>query len=173
MLWVFSIRAKGSRGCPDCSYLFLFTTTTCPWIMDTTNLQRLQSNQRCSLFPERLSYMHVYAYLYVYIIIMIIIVIIIIINNNNSNNNNSNNNNIIIIIYIHIYIISLCVSTYIMDISHEQQVLAWMLKITRLTVERGEDPECCAGKDKLGWRGWHGWLMHHGSKYVAIENGHL
>ena len=113
MLWVFSIRAKGSRGCPDCSYLFLFTTTTCPWIMDTTNLQRLQSNQRCSLFPERLSYMHVYAYLYVYIIIMIIIiVIIIIINNNNSNNNSNNNNNIIIIIYTYIYNISMCIYIY-------------------------------------------------------------
>ena len=113
-------------------------------------------------------------YLEAWVIIYIILLIIVgYIYNNSNNNNSNNNNNIIIIIYIHIYIISLCVSTYIMDISHEQQVLAWMLKITRLTVERGEDPECCAGKDKLGWRGWHGWLMHHGSKYVAIENGHL
>ena len=60
---------------------------------------------------------------------------------------------IIIIInkYIYIYIY-LCVSTYIYH-GYIPRAASPRMNVENhsfFTVERGEDPECCAGKDKLG-----------------------
>ena len=79
----------------------------------TRQIYKDSNQSKDAAFSQKV-YMHVYAYLYVYIIIIIIIIIILIMI-------------IIIIMYTYTYIyiyMSICVSTYIMDISHEQQVLA-------------------------------------------------